>query len=188
MASLAFGQTWQPRTLTDRLNGVTTIKRQPSVVGLTRGDIAGMVAGNIDLVVESGDERRCVRFAIPSLPGPRWLNQSILSLGKLLALANNWDREGAPPIDSTAIQTAIDALCSFMSDNSSLPQWTPTQRSGVQLEWHENGIDLEIAFEPGDVDGYAVFDDRNHPGTEWDGPVEGRTEELMEIFRHSLTL
>ena len=40
---------------------------------------------------------------------------------------------GLHPIDSTAIQTAMDALTQIMSHNSSLPQWTPTQRSGVQL-------------------------------------------------------
>src|SRR5713101_2127322 len=157
MASLALGGVLRPRTLTDRRNDITTIKFQPSPAGLTPTDVATENPGTIDLIVESGAEVRLARFAVPSVPGPQWLTPTILRAGKLLSLPHDWDRQGAPRIDSTTIQIAIDALNLIMSPNTSLPQWTPTQRSGVQLDWHENGVDLEIAFEPGESDGYAVF-------------------------------
>jgi hypothetical protein len=186
MASLTWGGVWQPRTLTDRRNDITTIKSQPSPAGLTLPEVARETPGTIDLVVESGDEVRRVRFVVPSAPGPQWLRPTILRAGKLLALPHDWDRQGAQPIDSTAVQAAIAALSLFMSHNSSLPQWTPTERSGVQLDWHENGVDLEIAFEAGESAGYAVFSDHNHTEVEWDGPVGEHLGELRNLFRGRL--
>ena len=58
--------------------------------------------------------------------------------------------------------------------------------SGVQLDWHEKGVDLEIAFEPGDPAGYVVFSDRNHPGLEWDGPLGEHMDALERLFRERL--
>jgi len=80
----------------------------------------------------------------------------------------------------------MDILSVIMSHNSSLPQWTPTQQSGVQLDWHENGVDLEIAFEPGKGEGYAVFSDREHPDGEWDGPLGEHIAALRELLRERL--
>jgi hypothetical protein len=187
MASLAQRGVWPPRTLTDRRNDITTIKWQPSPAGLTPADIASEKPGTIVLVVESGAEMRLVRFAVPSMPGPRWLTPTILRAGRLLSLPHNWDLQGAPPIDSTSIQTALDALALFMIETSSLPQWTPTQRSGVQLDWHENGVDLEIAFDPGESDGYAVCSDRNQPSGSWDGPLSKHLAALRMLIQERLT-
>jgi hypothetical protein len=186
MASLALGSIWRPRTLTDRRNDITTVKPQPNAAGLTPSEVATETPGAIQLYVESGEESRGARFVVPNLPGPRWLNPTILRVGKLLSLPYNWDRQGAPPIDSSAIQTAMDALNLFMSIDSAAPQWTPTQKSGVQLDWHQNGIDLEIAFEPGDSAGYVVFNDRNQPGLEWDGPLGEHVNLLARLFRERL--
>jgi hypothetical protein len=186
MSSVALSGVRRPRTLTDRRNDITTVKLQPSPAGLTSPDVASETPRTIDLLVECGDEVRRVRFSVPSVTGPDWLFPTILRAGKLLSLPHDWDRQGAPPVDSTMIQTAIDVLSVFMRDNSSLPQWTPTQQAGVQLDWHESGIDLEIAFEPGEVGGHVVFSDRNLPEAEWDGPVHEHFEELLTLFRGRL--
>jgi hypothetical protein len=81
----------------------------------------------------------------------------------------------------------MDALTLIMSQNSSLAQWTPTQRLGVHLDWHENGIDLEIAFEPGENDRYAVFNDPGHPESDWDGVLSDHLPALRALFRERLT-
>jgi hypothetical protein len=185
MASLALDGVY--RTLTDRRNDITTIKSQPSPAGLTPSDIASEKPGTIALIVESGAEVRLVRFVVPSVPGPQWLTPTILRAGKLLSLPHDWDLQGARPIDSTSIQIALDALTLVMNDNSSLPQWTPTQRSGVQLDWHENGVDLEIAFEPGESEGFAVCSDRNQPDGNWDGPLGEHLAVLRRLLQERLT-
>ena len=73
-----------------------------------------------------------------------------------------------------------------MNDDAAIPQWTPTQLSGVQLDWHKRGVDLELSFEPGEVDGYAVFSDLANSGNDWDGPIHNHLEELRLLFRERL--
>lgn len=186
MASLALRNVWHPRTLTDRWNDIATIKSLASPIGLTPNDIVDEKPEAIDLVVESGNEVRSVRFSVPGMSGRPWLSPTVLRAGRLLSLPYDWDRQGAPPVGCTIIQTAMNALSQIMSHNSSLPQWTPTQQSGVQLDWHENGVDLEIAFEPGASEGYAVFSDRNQPDADWDGPLGDHMVALHELLRERL--
>jgi hypothetical protein len=74
----------------------------------------------------------------------------------------------------------------FMDEHSSLPAWTPTRDGGVQLDWHENGVDLEIEFEPSLPDGYAVFADREGRVAEWDGWVSTNLGSLRKVFSERL--
>jgi hypothetical protein len=111
---------------------------------------------------------------------------TILRAGKLLSLPHDWNRQGAPRVDSMTVQAAIDALSLVMSATSSLPHITPTEQSGVQLDWHENGVDLEIVFDPGELDGHAVFNDQAQPALEWDGPVGKHLFELRKLLKERL--
>ena len=140
----------------------------------------------IYLSVQSGDEDKVVGFTVPSLPGPSWLIPSIERAGQLLLLRHDWDQQIAPPIDSTLIRVAINRLDLFMSNFSPLPQSTPTQRSGVQLDWHEEGIDLEITLDPGDREGYVVFSDQQR-ALAWDGPLGVCLTALREVFAQRLS-
>jgi hypothetical protein len=74
----------------------------------------------------------------------------------------------------------------FMDQQSSLPAWTPTREGGVQLDWHENGIDLEIEFGPLFSDGYAVLVDREGRIEEWDGSVTSNLGSLRQMFSERL--
>lgn len=184
MASIAL---WRPTTLTDSRNDITTIKSQSTPVGLTPGDIISHRPGTIELIVDSGNESRRVKFLVPSWPGPEWLRPTVLRAGKLLSLPYDWNREGGLPVESIAIQAAIDAMSLVMSSNSSLPQLTPTERSGVQLDWHENGVDLEIAFDPGEAEGQAVFNDLESSNV-WAGPVGKHLSDLRKLLQERLAV
>jgi hypothetical protein len=174
MAASAALDFWRPRTLTDGMSDITTVKSQPSAAGLAPRDVVSQEWTTIQLKVESGSRR------------VSWLNPTVARASKLLSLPVNWDRLGAPPIDPTAIQHAIDTLSLFMADHSSLPQWTPTRTGGVQLDWHERGIDLEIAFERDEPGGYAVFADHENPGDDWDGPVNQQLARMQALFSERL--
>lgn len=82
------------------------------------------------------------------------------------------------------MQSAIDTLLVVMSDNSALPQWSPTRAGGVQLDWHESGVDLEIEFDsdPDEECGYAVFNDLNDEAADWSGPVRLNLERLCALL------
>ena len=185
MAASAAVDFWSPRTLTDGMNDITTVKSQPSAAGLTPRDLANQEYTTIELNVESGFRSRRMRLRVPAT-SPAWLRPTITRAGSLLSLPSNWDRFGAPPIEATAIQNAIDTLGLFMSDLSSLPQWTPTRNGGVQLDWHEHGIDLEIAFERDSPEGYVVFADHENPAGEWDGPVGQQLSRMQALFSERL--
>jgi hypothetical protein len=75
---------------------------------------------------------------------PRWLKSAIQTLNELLSLPANWDSYGARPIDPTTAIFSLKLLSEVMSPNVPVPLVVPTNRGGVQLEWHTRGIDLEI--------------------------------------------
>lgn len=71
---------------------------------------------------------------------------TLQAIDDLRKLEPNWDSYGAVVIE----QKCIDAAKLFVNDlvSMSLPQVVPTNIGGVQLEWHENGLDIECSIEP----------------------------------------
>jgi hypothetical protein len=172
------------RTLTDRQNDITTIDSHPTAASLTLTEVVNTKPGILELTVHSGRTKRGMEFPIQGRP-PEWLILTIKRCAPLLLLPFDWDHESAPPIDRLAIRNAVETLGTFMDDRSSAPQWVPSPNGGVQLVWHEKGIDLEIEFEPDAPEGYAVFAD-HQDGVEWDGPIGAEHKQLRALFAQRL--
>jgi hypothetical protein len=172
--------------LTDSRNDITTVPPPADLASLAPKDVDAPRPGIIDLVVESGSIKRRIRLSVPCLPGPAWLAPAFSRASKLLVLPFNWDLAGAGPVEPTAIQVALDDLWLVMDDRSSIPQWTPTRTGGVQLDWHENGIDLEIEFSPSASQGFAVFSDELNPAGDWEGSVSENQERLRQVLAERL--
>lgn len=179
---------WHPRTLTDRRHEITTTDRhRPNIACLSSRELVHQDPDTIHLTVtEGGQAVRSIKFTVATTPTPKWLLAAVQRSGALLVLPYDWDRQGAPPVEATAIQSALDALCLLMEQDSSLPAWTPTRDGGVQLDWHENGIDLEIEFGPNSADGYVAFFDQAEQLPEWDGTVNSNLDMLQRVFRERL--
>ena len=178
---------WRPRTLTDRRNDITTVRHQSGAAGLSPKEIKRPHSSTVEvLVTEAGGERKRIQFTVSSAPIPKWLAQVVDAGSRLLLLPHNWDQQGAPRVLPITIESALDALCLFMEGESSLPQWTPTREGGVQLDWHERGIDLEIEFSPSSLEGHAVFSDQHGRYAEWDGPVAENIVALRSLFSEVL--
>lgn len=188
MATSAVMSQLEPQTLTDRQHEIITLTVQKTVAELAPRDVKQRRPGIIELVVKFGNVMRRIEFSVPDMPVPRWLVPTIERSGRLLSLPSNWDLQGASPIDPKSIQVGVEALYDFMSEGGSLPQWTPTRDGGVQLDWHENGIDLEIQFGT-TTEPYAVFEDSERPATEWDGPLNASNlDKLRRVFEERLRL
>lgn len=59
---------------------------------------------------------------------------------QLGALEQNWDSYGAPPLDRATILRAeawLAAACIV-----------PCSGGGVQIEWHRDGVEIEVSFNP----------------------------------------
>ena len=175
---------YQPVTLTDRRQEIYIEPIQRSPEEFASREVLSATPCSMIAIVErpSAAHRLTVEIHMPGTPP---LMKALKDCLPMLRLSRGWDGVDAPPIDSATIEAAFKALVAFRSADSSLPQWTPTRNGGVQLDWHENSIDLEIAFEPDAADGYAGLND-NLSGDEWDGFVTERLQELREIFATKL--
>lgn len=78
---------------------------------------------------------------------PVWLEPVFKKLAELLDLPPNWDSYGAKPVNPETAVYAINLLFDVMNDEMPAPSVVPTNRGGVQLEWHTTRGDLEIEIE-----------------------------------------
>jgi len=56
-------------------------------------------------------------------------------------LQPNWDNDNAPAISPEAIKTALSLLLVT-------PFVVPRSNGGIQLEWHQDGLDCEVVIKP----------------------------------------
>ncbi|MEX0866919.1 MAG: hypothetical protein WD030_06135 [Pirellulales bacterium] len=56
----------------------------------------------------------------------------------------NWDSYEAIPVRIENVKTAIELLFNFSAASTPRPSVVPTNLGGVQIEWHQKAIDLEI--------------------------------------------
>jgi hypothetical protein len=109
-------------------------------------------------------------------PAPGWLESTIQTLNELLSLPADWDSYGARPIDPTTAIFSLQLLSEVMGPNVPAPLVVPTNRGGVQLEWHTRGIDLEIEIQQSGRISVCYEDHRS--GNEWE---EELTSDLTRL-------
>jgi hypothetical protein len=87
----------------------------------------------------------------PTLVRP-WLPERLARLEEIANLDENWDSYHALPPAEAAISTTralVQMLSAWHTVNPQFaPQFCPTVDGGVQIEWHEQGYNLEITIEP----------------------------------------
>jgi hypothetical protein len=129
-------------------------------------DTAGASVGvDVGLGVRFGN-----RFLVFSRPTPEWFAGMLDQICELGNLQENWDSYGGRPIDPQCAQVAVKLLLSIMDEDTPRPAVVPTNRGGIQLEWHCNGIDLEVAVQSPSRIQVAFEDQRG--GAEWERQVE----------------
>jgi hypothetical protein len=84
------------------------------------------------------------RQALNSEPERKWQIEVQNKLLEYVNLDDGWNTYGAPPVTWDAGMFALNVLNNVMRPRTPIPQVVPTSAGGVQLEWHEKGIDLEL--------------------------------------------
>lgn len=87
-----------------------------------------------------------------------WIGEIIEKAGELLQLKENWNSYGGKPVQKGPMAAALAFIENMMRTPTPKPQMVPTSMGGVQLEWHEHGIDIEIEFYPNGGVGIAFED------------------------------
>ena len=175
-----------PIGLTEHHNDISTINGEVSSAGWYPSELTVNRPIVVKLRAKGGKWMRKIDLLVENAPPPPWLRSSIEAIGDLLLLPANWDLHQAPPIDLATIQAALDALCQIMQHGTLRPQWTPTPSGGVQLDWHDRMIDLEIVFEANEPEGFVVFSDQNNPIAEWHGSFMDNVDRLKALIEEKL--
>jgi hypothetical protein len=77
-------------------------------------------------------------------PVRHWQSEVLGSVLRLAKLPRNWDSYGAKTIAYDTALFAMLVLDSIMQTETPIPSVVPTSAGGIQFEWHEHDIDLEI--------------------------------------------
>jgi hypothetical protein len=111
---------------------------------------------------------------------PSWFDETLATLGKILALEEGWDSYGSPRIEPGVVESAARFLATLTSIGAPRPSICPTAHGGIQIEWHNAGIDLEIEFlAPTKV---SVLYEGPEGQEEWEGRImdsAGKLEKLI---------
>lgn len=113
---------------------------------------------------------------------PAWLEPTTRVLEQLLGLEPNWDSCGALRVDAKHALGALQLLELVLSDQTPSPQLVPTNRGGVQIEWHLSGIDLEI--ETLSSNRFLVFYEDLTRGEEdeWEQDLNSDSSRLLDVI------
>jgi hypothetical protein len=102
------------------------------------------------------------RKAYDATPTRSWQVEVQAQLLQYAKMEGGWNSYDAPPITWDAGMFALNVLNDIMRPRTPIPQVVPSSVGGVQLEWHEKGIDLEIRVE-GPYRCALWFDDHTRP-------------------------
>ena len=127
--------------------------------------------------------RKDGRILLPGYTDPNaaWLTPTIEKLNELQRLtATDWS-VGAKPADASAIKSTLELLTKILANDTPPPSVVPTWDGGVQVEWHRNGIDLEIEVSADREPEYYFFDHQSNEEVE--GEVRGNLDQLSKYVK-----
>lgn len=104
-----------------------------------------------------------------------------MRLGHLMDLAPNWNSYGAKEVTPQAAQETVMVLSQVMFPETIPPAMVPMASGGVQLEWHDKGIDLEI-YIAADGSVTASVEDSS-TGIEWEGALDSDDGQIARALK-----
>ncbi len=115
---------------------------------------------------------------------PTWIFEVVQEVLSLLWLPKDWYSYGSNKVSFDIAKNVIQFLPSILLDQLPKPLVGPTSEGGIQIEWHNNGIDLESEFVINDK--ISVLHVENEIYTEWVQDIfslpdeEDRLNEIMK--------
>jgi hypothetical protein len=77
-------------------------------------------------------------------PNPSWQNDIVHTLCRLLELPNGWDSYNGRPLRHDTGMFTLQLLNSVLLASTPAPYIVPIADGGVQAEWHQNQLDIEL--------------------------------------------
>lgn len=98
----------------------------------------------LEFALDFSNGERVVGNLIGSGHEPTTLWNVFAALKRLAALQPGWDSYGAASLSPIAARRLLSFAPVLLPPDAPEPTVIPTRGGGVQLEWHRNGIDLEV--------------------------------------------
>jgi len=109
---------------------------------------------------------------VSEISSAKWLNQTITEMVQLLWLPKDWSSDNPIRLNPKTIEKMLALLLVVLDSDSTPPIVVPTTRGGIQVEWHQNGIDFEIeAFNSSKLEYFFSGPEGEQEGTIEDDPT-----------------
>lgn len=80
--------------------------------------------------------------AVPVIPA--WVDAVLPRFAELLMLRPDWDSYGGRPLTNENFEAALNVLGHVMGPDTPAPWIVPLPSGGVQLEWHDGALEIEV--------------------------------------------
>jgi hypothetical protein len=75
---------------------------------------------------------------------PIWEREIVAALLRFISFPQDWDSYDGMPLRHDTGMFALQVLSGVMNDAIPLPSIVPVSGGGVQFEWHQNNLDIEL--------------------------------------------
>lgn len=110
---------------------------------------------------------------------PPWFWRLVAESNVLLQLPAGWNSHNAAPVPPDAAATALDIVVRALLMGAPYPHITPLSSGGLQIEWHEPDIEIEVAVDGEGI--VTVWYDDSQVGTEAEFTDEQGAPRLLEL-------
>ena len=76
-----------------------------------------------------------------------WLARLVADTDSLLRLPPDWNSHHAAPVPPDAAATALDIVVRALLEGAPYPHITPLSSGGLQIEWHEADLEIEVTVD-----------------------------------------
>ena len=160
-----------------------------SVLGLssTTGNFAiphALVDASVrtSLELPSRPARR-IAIRARSVDRPEQFRHAVGRVIELLQLPPGWNTHGAEPVSDVAFVRTVEFLSEYLAAGVAGPAVVPTVRGGIQLEWHRQGVDIEVEVDPDGSVSWCAED--RETGVELEASLAGHEEAVRQWLKRT---
>ena len=135
-----FVTSWDESLAAFSVRGLRPVDMRPTYVN------AYSITGNETWPIDQPNRHLRIHVTGPT-EGTLAFSRTVQSINELLALPHGWDSYGGMPPSERGARKVIAMLASFAAAGGKMPAIVPVSDGGLQLEWHNSGVDLEIEID-----------------------------------------